>query len=187
MKYVLLNSGGTDSLAVAYSYKRQGHEVHSLYINIGMDHEQRALDASQQIADAYCVSHKVIELKGLSRVIPRFGIQYSIPVTYQPIMMATLGKIYAHSISADGLISGNKGGATLDISFEDKFNACSKTYTNEVVHYIRPIFNLKDFSNLYPIIKDLPLLNTTTSCTQHPACGVCNKCLKRKHFNMELN
>ena len=180
MEYVLLNSGGLDSLAVAIMYHKKGDILHSLYIDIGITTAEAAGESAKRIADMYCASHNTIKLSSDTNLI--FNAPSGKPIVkYQAMLWHMLGAMYANKIGVKDILSGNKG-KTLHPDFESKMQdmqALVINSTNEVFH--RPLLNIFDLNQIYQIVKFSPLTTSTVSCAvSYPPCGVCNKCKQRQ-------
>jgi 7-cyano-7-deazaguanine synthase in queuosine biosynthesis len=181
MRYVLMNSGGCESLATAILLWKQGHELHSLHIDVGVPSQARNSVAAAAIAEMYCVDHKEIELHGL---LPEIN-QQNRAIRYQPFILASIGCSYAATLDIANVATGNTGDSISE-EFEDLFNACHRSYFRPGQKLYRPLLGVSDFNQVYIIMKDSPLVHDTVSCPEEPKCGVCPKCNKRRLFNIDL-
>jgi 7-cyano-7-deazaguanine synthase in queuosine biosynthesis len=180
MKTVMLNSGGLDSLALAVMLSKQGHEVHSLYVDTGSKNREQAMAAASKIAAAHCADHYVIAVDGL-KTTPK--VARGIP--YQGFFFTLLGSIYAASLDIDYVTSGNKGEMS-DDSFEETFmNVLKSVKVRDTKIPLRPFRGIIDINQIYMIAKDSPVLKDTWSCGQSTKCGVCNKCRMRIRLGID--
>lgn len=188
MKTVLLNSGGKDSLATAILLSREGHELHSIYVQSGMPEDCLGMPASARIASAYCASHHVLTMPTGPYLadtpnLPEAWRYRTMP--HKLLVMFSLGAMYAVTIGAEAIASG----ARCDV-FHSDFPETLKAALAMSRKVRDPLVVLTPL-NLFPgeqskvneivweTIKDDPLWLETSYCNEHPACGVCYGCRMR--------
>ena len=184
MKYVFLNSGGLDSLAVAILLKNAGHELYSIFINLGADNSETSSVAAQKIADMYCTSHKVITVDGLkgidetSKSIPNAIYIYHF-----------IASSYANLMGIDAITGGHKNDF-YNPNFTDVLDLLVTGYKEGKPRtarrgLYRPLKDSNSSNQTYMIAKDSPLLSQTVSCIEKIPCGECAKCKMRLSLNID--
>lgn len=180
---VLLNSGGLDSLAVAMLLKEQKHIVHSLYIDLGQRSKAKGIVACRRIADAYCDSHEVIVMFPDDRYLIEMKNGPNLP--FMGAALFILGSVYARSKGIDFIASGLKGDSNKD-DFNTRFlHLLKASKMTKPVIPLRPVSGMKDFKEVFEVIKDSPIMRHTYSCNVIPKCGGCVKCKLRKKYSID--
>lgn len=195
---VLLNSGGLDSALLAKKLKDDGFEVFSLWVNTHAIYEKQARKAAEETARKFCVSHReiVIDLGQHSNFFEdatgiamydeapnRTDKLWLCPVS--PLLMCTLGIVYAKTLGASGAYAGLKHRA--DDFKVATFNqaaviANSKFYTPPLV---TPFYSEATYEDVLTKAKTSPEeFAYTHSCTRPVPCGTCYKCLGRAELGV---
>jgi 7-cyano-7-deazaguanine synthase in queuosine biosynthesis len=183
MDAVLLNSGGKDALAAAILLTREGHRLHSLYLDGGQPGSRAEQEISAEIAAKYCVSHHVgtFGFGGLSVVNPCPPHPEIVTIPHKLLFSLVMGAIYADLLGVPGL----GGGHRCDVAprgFESRVAAVlglSKLRTAPKL--LLPLGGVDgtqgDF--VYETIKDEPLWKKTICCLCETPCGTCARCKMR--------
>jgi 7-cyano-7-deazaguanine synthase in queuosine biosynthesis len=194
MKFLLLNGGGLDSLAVAKLARQQypDSRIESVYFGYGSPSEPKTSAGARAIAEAYCDKHDHYNMcKNENGVITPLS-NMLVPLNQDfwgiPFWGAWLlvnGYVQATHRGMDVLLSGIWGdGYRPEINvYLEKFMACSKITPKRVVHEA-PLFGI-DRELVNEIVKDDPIVGKTWSCNSLTACGKCRKCLFRKLFDIK--
>ena len=189
MKILLLNSGGLDSLACAIVLKHNGHETHSLYVDLGYPNTDASKVASKLIADTYCVAHDSIAVVGLqARGFLKYGHEGFEPIAHQQMVLNTLGASYAQVHEFSHFCSGTRKDTPVGPGYLKGFNSTLAYYQTALIQMnplelFQPINDLTN-DQWFGIIKDSPVLHQTVSCLSSPPCGTCFKCKIRATYGI---
>lgn len=189
---VLLNSGGLDSLLVAKMYYDKGWEVHSLYVDYGGFSRERELRSSRKIADKYCTSHTVVEIKAnyLSENPKEEHYTIRRMAHTRPIFIGAAAS-YAHELKIDHILWGvarKKSGPSYFTSLDEVINDQT---IGELFHIelITPL----DYDSAVPevymaLVKlhgvTIEEMEETVSCHMEQRCGSCTKCITREKMGI---
>ena len=188
MKTILLNSGGLDSLACAMLLNQAGHEVHSLYVDLGYPNDSVARVASALVASTYCADHEVVtvgNLPAMGMADPPTNIGFR-PVAYQPMLLHSLAVSLATNKGYSEVCAGVRNNAYVGYEYDTLLNAYLNKFQRltgyGTVRLSFPINQVNTDDWLYSIVKDSPILHQTVSCLSLPPCGACIKCLIRSKY-----
>lgn len=186
-KVLLLNGGGTDSLAVALQLQKSGHETHSLHVDFGYPNSTPCKVAAELLATTYCASHKVITMFGLDAMgyDPTIDDRYR-PIQYQQLVLSGIGCSHAQMNGIPYVVSGFRH-RLLTNDFRPLFN---NLLAQVKLPYLKPLLlehplaSVATDESLYEVIKDSSILHDTVSCLQVTPCGICSKCLFRAKYGI---
>ena len=191
MKFILANSGGRGSLAVAKSLHDQGHEVHSVYVNFGLTISSYESISASAIANKYCVDHQELELIGL--------YDSYVDAVFFPYLISLVSSSYAGKLSMTDVITNViTGHYNLSPTFETTFNDSLTTfnvfnnlnekeflYNKQFQTISNSILGLNSLQQVYDMIKTDDLFSQTISCTtSNSPCGICEKCVSKNQLNL---
>ena len=188
MKYLLLNGGGMDSLAVA-RMMREYHPndfIQSLTICTGLPNEPRLRPAAEAISAKYCDLHDEVHLTHGTGVkaelgMPLVGHLFGVP--FYCLLMLSIGMSYGMRRGFDVVVSGMKtdtADAKYLPAFQQVLNSSVPTMgaTSKPPKLLTPLYGT-DNNTVFQSIADDSLLNQTVSCNRATSCGICGKCTLR--------
>jgi 7-cyano-7-deazaguanine synthase in queuosine biosynthesis len=187
MRIVVLNSGGKDSLAAMMVLKEQGHELFSLFVDLGVPNSDAAAAIAGKLAENYCLSHDTMSVRSIIRV--RHETQKMTSVPHQTLLVNVLGGIWAYPRGIDVIASGERRSPVQrSISGNDhmKFEEMMGSIFT-VGLYCKPptvIAPVKEWTNdqIFEKVKSEPLWSQTVTCNEWPPCGTCGRCILRARW-----
>jgi 7-cyano-7-deazaguanine synthase in queuosine biosynthesis len=194
MKFLLLNGGGIDSLAVARATRTQYPKavIESVHFCYGQPAEAKLAKGAKAIADKYCNSHDEYHMcKSIDgeigpvedMTIPLIGGTFR-GIPFWGLWLLINGFVIAQKRKCEYLLTGIWADAYRPemIDYLEKALGASKI-TRKRVSLEAPLYG-HDRELVYWIVEDDPVLSQTWSCNYDPPCGVCRKCEYREEKNI---
>jgi 7-cyano-7-deazaguanine synthase in queuosine biosynthesis len=193
MKFLLLNGGGLDSLAVAKLTRQQYPDavIESIHFRCGHDSEEKLAAGARAIADAYCTTHDEYFLAKSKdgQLVPGGDMTVTLKnnfvgVPFWGAWLLVNGFVFATRRKADVLLTGiwADGYRPEILTWIDKLLHSSLITPFNVIHEA-PLYGV-DRALIHYIVEDDPVLDKTWSCNSSIPCRNCRKCQFRKDFNL---
>jgi 7-cyano-7-deazaguanine synthase len=209
-KAVILLSGGLDSATCLAIALNQGFECYAISFNYGQK-QVCELHAATNIAAAFNISHKIINLTSLGEIarsaltstelnIPDYQNNNEIPITYVPArntVFLSIALSYAESLGAECIFI---GASAIDYSgypdcrpeyfvqFQKLINLATKAgVEGQTIQIQTPLAHLSKSETILTGLKLGVDYTKTITCyranAQGEACGSCDSChLRKKGF-----
>lgn len=204
LRIVFQNSGGLDSMVAAKLLHDQGHELHSVFIDVGQPSRDRAIISAKHIADLYCKKHEVITMRSdlrdtfaTSNMIktPEELKRLPMRIPFGSTSTSLISSMVALDEGIDYIASGTRGSMRQGLTQKQHrenirrmLNDPSKT--EKGVSIIQPLDGL-DFIGTVNKALEIGItkeeLGTTVSCNLATPCGQCYKCKEREAHGIILN
>jgi hypothetical protein len=195
VRYLLLNGGGMDTLAVAKTLRAEhpNDYIRSLMICMGLPNESRARLAARAITREYCDAHDELHFLhgtgGKAEMgMPLVGNLFGVP--FYSLLVMSIGMSYGMRRSFQFVVTGMKtdaAGPGYMEAFQHILGASKPTMgaPTPPPKLLTPLMGVRN-EVIHDIIKDDPLLNQTVSCNRAEPCGVCGKCELRIRLGVAL-
>jgi 7-cyano-7-deazaguanine synthase in queuosine biosynthesis len=202
-RVLLQNSGGLDSIVTAAILHQQGHEVYSVFIDMGQPSRERAMISAQNIADRFCIDHEVITIRSNKRDCFATSNHLSEEEAKKLPMRVPFGSTTTTAISSlvvcndriPYVASGTKGSIRLEHSQSTQRENLRRIFANidgkETGFTITHPLEGLDFGGTITKAYELGLtkedLGSTVSCNLKEPCGKCYKCIERAKYGITQN
>ncbi|GAA3968032.1 7-cyano-7-deazaguanine synthase [Mucilaginibacter dorajii] len=196
MKYAILLSGGMDSVALTYMYKKKLSVAFT--VDYGQKSSEKELEVSKKICEKLNIPHEILHIDCSSLGSGEMCNDKISPVSpvpewwpYRNQLLITLTSMKAISYDIDSLIF---GAVKTDNSYIDGtkkfFNIINKLLSIQEgnINVITPAINLTTAELIKKSKIPESLLFWAHSChISNEPCGVCNGCVKYSEVIEEIN
>ena len=205
MKFVVILSGGPDSVTLAYKAKSEGYEVYAITFDYGQI-AQKEIERAKIIAEKLGIEQKIVDLSSLYNgfgsttalmddSIPMPSkFEPSVIVPFRNAIFLSVAVAYADAVGASKVLYGAQGSDApfypdCRKEFFEAFQTAAQKGTDSQIEIDAPFHSMKK-SEIIKLGTKLGVpYEITWSCylNNEKQCGVCESCRNRKNGFKEAN